>query len=425
MNYGIQTQRQIFTDGMMGKKPRIPLHYSQLRKQAQTKLSIESFAYIDGGAGQGRTITANEIGFEKYPLRASMMKASNRINLEVSILGRKYPSPILAAPIGVLEMAHPSADIGVAKACKTMKTPMIFSNQASFAMEKCTAVMDDSPRWFQLYWSKSDELVQSFLSRAESCKCDAIVVTLDTTSLGWRPKDLELGYLPFLRGLGLAHYYSDPVFQYLVNQNMKNDNLKEDSNNRVSLSSICNLVRLCNKYPGSFKSNLLTGRAITAVRTFTNIYMRPELKWGDLRRLRKMTNLPIVVKGIQTLEDAHMAEQYGVDGIIVSNHGGRQIDGGVAAIHCLKSIAEEYRGHMSILFDSGVRSGADVIKALALGADAVLIGRPYVYALAIAGEAGVETLFRHYLAEIELQLSLMGITSVDQLNSDIFAKGIN
>ncbi|GAA5221545.1 alpha-hydroxy-acid oxidizing protein [Membranihabitans marinus] len=419
MNYGTQTQRQIFTNGMMGKKPPIPLHYTHLKSQAQAKLTAEQFAYIDGGAGQGRTIRANEKGFEKYPLKASMMKASSNINLEVSILGHKYASPILAAPIGVLEMAHPSADIGVAKACKTMKTPMIFSSQASFSMEKCAAVMDDSPRWFQLYWSKSDELVQSFLSRAESCKCDAIVVTLDTTRLGWRPRDLELGYLPFLRGLGLAHYYSDPVFQYLVNQNMNNDNLQDEGKNTISFSGLCNLIRLCNKYPGSFRSNLITGRALTAVRTFTNIYMRPELKWGDLIRLRKMTNLPIVVKGVQTLEDVHMAEQSGVDGVIVSNHGGRQIDGGVAAIHCLRSIAQEYSGHMSILFDSGIRSGADVIKALALGADAVLVGRPYVYALAIAGETGVETLFRHYLAELELQMSLMGISSIKEINSDV------
>lgn len=420
MRYGVSTQKKIFIAGMSGQKPLIPLDYAALRQKAQNKLSPEAFAYIDGGAGRGQTMTENERGFQKFTFISPMMQASKEVNLSIELLGRSYHTPLLAAPIGVLELAHPKADAEVAQACAKTKIPMIFSNQASVDMESCAEILGSSPKWFQLYWSKSDELVESFVRRAETCGCEAIVVTLDTTSLGWRPQDLSLAFLPFLHGKGLAQYTSDPVFEQLVEDNIADGILQSGESPKRTLTTIRNFIQLCHRYPGSILNNLRSGRALAGVRTFINTYMRPELRWEDIPRLKSMTNLPILVKGVQCLSDVRLAEKAGVQGVIISNHGGRQIDGGAAAIHCLAKIASQYQGPLPLLFDSGIRSGADVLKALALGAQAVLIGRPYVYALGIAGHEGVEALFTHLLAEMELQMSLMGLSSIDQLNPSLF-----
>ncbi len=227
--------------------------------------------------------------------------------------------------------------------------------------------------------------------------------------------------LPFLVGQGIAQYSSDPVFRKIVEENRNQPQDPSGMKPPVNIHTLRNLIRLCKNYPGTFFENIRSGRALTAVRTFIDIYMRPELRWEDMKRLRKMTSLPILVKGIQTVEDAKLAFHAGVDGIIVSNHGGRQIDGGTGALNCLDNIISNVGRDQNILFDSGIRSGADVIKALALGAKAVLIGRPYVYGLAIDGEAGVEAVLRNFLSEIELQLSLMGIDSVHHLDRNVFS----
>ena len=419
MKFGIPTQKNIYTRGMSGHKPKVPVDYKRLKKQAKSKMSKEAWAYVAGGAGAETTMASNRNAFNNYRFKAGMMKASSDIDMRISLFGRTYDSPLMIAPVGVLEMAHPNGDLAVARACKTQKVPMVFSNQSSYSMEDCAQEMGDCPRWFQLYWSKSDALVQSFISRAEECGCEAIAVTLDTTSLGWRPRDLDLGFLPFLRGMGLAQYTSDPVFQSIVKENMKQPDVSQ-TRPSINFQSIRNIIGLCRRYPGSFISNLTTGRAVTAVKTFIDIYMRPELRWEDLERLRDMTSLPIMVKGIQRVEDANRAFDSGVDGIIVSNHGGRQIDGGIGALECLDKILLAHTPDKTILFDSGIRSGADVIKALALGADAVLIGRPYVYGLAVNGQEGVESVLRYFLAEIELQLSLMGIDRLERLDRSVF-----
>lgn len=416
MKYGVPSQKSIYLKGMAGEKPLVPVRYKRLEEMAEAKLSAEAFAYIAGGAGAGKTIKANRKAFDDYQLKANMMRSVSEVNLSITLLGRKYKTPLLAAPIGVLELAHREADVAVGKACSRLGIPMIFSNQASVDMETCVRSMEDGPRWFQLYWSKSDELVESFVQRAERCGCEAIVVTLDTTSLGWRPMDLDLAYLPFLRAMGLAQYSSDPVFQSIVDHNLRNPSNENPDSPAVNLITLRNIIRLCHHYPGGFFKNLFSKRALTAVRTFIDIYMRPELRWEDLHRLRAMTSLPIWVKGIHAIEDVEKALEAEVSGIIVSNHGGRQIDGGIGALYALDEIAKEYKDKVPILFDSGIRTGADVIKAMALGADGVLIGRPYVYGLGLAGEKGVESIFQFLLSEIELQLSLMGISSVKELS---------
>ena len=421
MKYGVPTQKSIYTMGMAGVTPRIPTEYSTLKSEAEKKMSPQGFAYVAGGAGRESTMKANRRAFENYGLKAGMMKSRTDVDLSVQILGQTYPTPLLFAPIGALELVHPQADLAVARASKTLNVPMVFSNQASFTMEVCSGDMGNSARWFQLYWSKSDELVQSFVRRAEACGCTAIVVTLDTTTLGWRPRDLNLGYLPFLRGMGLAQYSSDPVFERLVLEKMKSPD--EGTRPPVKWQTIRNLIGLCRRYPGGFWPNLRSGRALAAVKTFVDIYMRPELRWSDLDRLREMTHLPILVKGIQTYEDARKAFDSGSTGIVVSNHGGRQIDGGVGALHCLADITNGERFPGPVLFDSGIRSGADIIKAMALGADAVLIGRPWVYGLALDGQRGVESVILHLFSELELQMSLMGIAALKDLDRDMVEVG--
>jgi isopentenyl diphosphate isomerase/L-lactate dehydrogenase-like FMN-dependent dehydrogenase len=289
---------------------------------------------------------------------------------------------------------------------------MIFSSQASRKMEDCAAAMGDAPRWFQLYWSTSDDVVRSFVQRAEACGCDAIVATLDTTMLGWRPRDLDLAHLPFLYGAGIAQYTSDPVFMELVRTS---DLLDDAPRGRITPGLVRTVVRQARAHPGSFWTNLRSGLPLRAVTRFLRTYSRPSLTWKDIAFLRDLTSLPILLKGVLHPDDARLAVEHGVDGMVVSNHGGRQIDGEVASIDVLPDIVEAVGGRLTILLDSGVRGGSDVFKALALGARAVLLGRPYVYGLALAGETGVREVIRNVAAEFDLTMGLAGCPSVAEI----------
>jgi lactate 2-monooxygenase len=283
-------------------------------------------------------------------------------------------------------------------------------------MEECAAAMGDSPRWFQLYWSKSKELVCSFIKRAEACGCSALVVTLDTTMLGWRTRDLASGYLPFLEGEGIAQYTSDPVFQQYLDEIEKAAPTKR----KITWQSIAGLIKMVDRYPGdNFLKKLRSGRPLRAVRTFIDIYSNPATTWDDLIFLRAQTKLPIVLKGILHADDAQLAIAAGVDGIIVSNHGGRQVDGCIATIDALPKIIERVDGRVPVLLDSGVRGGADAFRALALGATAVCIGRPYVYGLAIAKEKGVSAVIKNFMADFELTMGLAGCKNVAEIRKQM------
>ncbi|MDX2136228.1 MAG: alpha-hydroxy-acid oxidizing protein [Saprospiraceae bacterium] len=400
----LDRQRAIYTNGAAGIRPLIPTTPGALPEKARRSMSLFAWSYIHGGAGQGLTMRANESDFDRWRIAPRMMRDVETRTLATSLLDRPWPAPLFLAPIGALEMAHPAADLAVARAAAALGIPYIFSNQASVNMETCAAAMGDSPRWFQLYWSKSDELVVSFLQRAEACGCSALVLTLDTTMLGWRTSDLDLGFLPFLQGMGLAQYTSDPVFQRLA----QSFSPPPGPRARITWSALATLYQANRRHPGNTWRNLRTGAGLRAVRLFTSIYSRPNITWGELAFLRQNTRLPIIVKGILHPDDARKAIDYGVAGIYVSNHGGRQVDGSVSAISALPAIAEIVRGRIPVLFDSGVRSGADIYKALALGADAVGIGRPYCYALSIDGQRGVEVLLENLLAELELTMALSG-----------------
>jgi lactate 2-monooxygenase len=382
---GVEQQTSIYVAGVGGRRPRVPTDATMLEERAREAMSAEAFAYVAGGAGTGATMRANRAAFERWRILPRMLRDVSQRDTSVELFGRTLPSPLLVAPIGVLEMAHRDAERAVARAVRGLGLPMVYSNQASVAMEEVSGILGDSPRWFQLYWSTRDELVESFVQRAEACGCEAIVVTLDTTILGWRTRDLDLGWLPFLRGMGIAQYTSDPVFIGLLSD-PPDDSQPQP---RPSFAALRVLVQLVRNYPDRFLPALRSGRARAAVQRFVQIYSRPSLTWDDLPFLRERTRLPIVLKGIQHPDDAQRAVDGGIDGIVVSNHGGRQVDGAVATLDALPAVVDVVDGRIPVLLDSGIRSGADIFKALALGARAILLGRPYVYGLALAGEAGV------------------------------------
>jgi len=395
-------QREIYLDGVSGRRPRVPTDLTLLEERAKEVMRPEAFAYIAGGAGTGATMRANRDAFERQQIVPRMLRDTSVRDTAVELFGRRLPAPFLLAPIGVAEMAHRDADLATARAAAAEGIPMVFSNQASVPMEDCARELGDSPRWFQLYWSKSDELVESFVGRAETCGCEAIVVTLDTTLLGWRTRDLDLGWLPFLRGMGIGQYTSDPVFRRLVAEVEPDPDAPQPRPTPAALKTLYALLRR------------RVSRA--SVQLFTDIYSRPSLSWENLPFLRERTKLPILLKGINHPDDARRALDAGIDGVIVSNHGGRQVDGAIGTLDALPAVAEAIDGRIPVLLDSGIRSGADVFKSLALGARAVLLGRPYIYALALAGEAGVRQVLRDLQADFNLTMGLAGCASVDEID---------
>jgi lactate 2-monooxygenase len=283
--------------------------------------------------------------------------------------------------------------------------------------------MGDAPRWFQLYWSRSNELVASFVKRAEACGCSAIMLTLDTTMLGWRPRDLDLGSLPFMQGQGIAQYTSDPVFLRELKEGRLGATAPTgDIKPPLNLQTITTALEQKANFPGGLLKNLVSGDPRAAVQRFMTTYSRPSLQWDDLKFLRQHTKLPILLKGVLHPDDAKKAVETGIDGLIVSTHGGRQIDGEIAALDALPAVAEAVNGRIPVLFDSGVRGGADVFKALALGANAVCLGRPYVYGLSVAGQQGVEEVIGNVLAEFDLTLGLAGCTNVAGITKSALAR---
>jgi lactate 2-monooxygenase len=413
---GLVRQTRIYLGGVSGRRPRVPLDAGRLEAAAERALAPHAYGYIAAGAGNERTIAANRAAFDRWRIVPRMLRDVEQRDSTVELFGRTLDSPFLLAPIGVLELAHREADAAVARAARETNTPMIFSNQASHPMEEIAQILGDSPRWFQLYWSKSDELVESLVTRAGECGCEAIVVTLDTTLLGWRSRDLEGAYLPFLRGKGIAQYTSDPVFTRLISG--PTPPAAPDQQPKPTLAALKTLIELTAAYPGAFLQTLRSGVGRAAVQRFIEIYSRPSLTWEHLAFLRERTELPILLKGILHPDDAARAIDAGMNGIVVSNHGGRQVDGSIATLEALPAIAERIGGRIPILLDSGIRGGADVFKALALGATAVLLGRPYVYGLAIAGRDGVREVIENVKAEFDLTMGLAGCRSVAEITAE-------
>ena len=405
-------QMEIFVTGVGGAKPRVPVTPDALEAKAIQHMTARAAAYIVGSAGTESTARGNRAAFERHRIVPRVLRDVSRRDLSVSLFGRRHAAPLLLAPIGVLELAHRQADLAVARAAAAEGIGYIFSNQASVPMETCAAVMGETPRWFQLYWSSDDEFVRSLVTRAEKCGCEAIVVTLDTALLGWRPRDLDQAYLPFLQGLGLAQYFSDPVFRAKIPAVAPDPGIKPRGMGFIGAALS---HRRKAKQFGLPMRKVRAGAAY-----FTATYTRLDLTWTDIARLRAMTKLPIILKGVRHAEDANLARQHGADGLIVSNHGGRQVDGEIATLDALPDIAAA-AGDMPVLLDSGIRSGRDVAVALAMGAKAVLLGRPYVYGLALAGEQGVREVIRNLLAEFDLTLGLSGVANAEDFGPECLA----
>jgi lactate 2-monooxygenase len=416
---GRERQFEVYVGGARGVRPRVPVSVARLERAARKAMAPEGYAYVAGGAGTEETMRANRAAFERLRIVPRMLCDVSARDTSVELFGTRIPSPMVLSPIGVLEMAHRDADVAVARAAAAEGIPLVFSNQASRPMEECAQAMGDAPRWFQLYWSTHDELVASFVSRAERCGCSAIVLTLDTTMLGWRVRDLDLAYLPFLRGKGLAQYTSDPVFVDALQETLRQ---APPPGGRITLAAIGTLWELAGAFPGSRRENLRSGLARAAVRRFVETYSRPSLSWDDLAFLRERTRLPVLLKGVLHPADAVAAIEHGMDGVFVSNHGGRQVDGAIATMDALPAIVEAVGGRAPVLVDSGVRSGADMLRALAVGATAVGLGRPYVWGLAAGGEEGVREVIRNYRADFDLTLGLAGCASIAGVGPETVAR---
>ena len=424
---GRRRQDAIYRAGVYGRQPRVPTVYRALAREAKRRLDARAYGYVAGGAGDEDTQRADRAAFDRWSVVPRVLRDVSRRDTSIELFGRRLPAPLLLGPVGALELVHREADLAVARAAAAVGVPMVFSNQASVPMETTAAAMGDGPRWMQLYWSTSDELVESLLGRAEASGCDAVVVTLDTTMLGWRPRDLDLGHLPFALGKGIAQYTSDPVFRRLVEERAAATAARPtgtaagavDRQPRPTVAAVRALVGMAKAWPGPLVENLRSPLPRAAVETFLSIYSRPSITWADLAWLRERTRLPIVLKGVLHPDDARRAVDEGVDGLVVSTHGGRQVDRSIAALDALPDVVDIVDDRLPVLFDSGVRSGADVLIAVALGARAVLLGRPYAWGLGVAGEAGVRQVVEDVLGEFDLTLGLTGHTRVDQLCREV------
>ncbi len=373
--FGPATQAGIYVGG----PDDLPLDPDEWESRARTVLQPGPFDYIAGGAGGESTMRANREAFARWRLRPVMLAGNLERDLRVHVLGTSSPAPFFLAPVGVLSAARAHGDLAVARAAAASGIPWVISTAASTPMETIAETMGAAPRWYQLYWVKDREVVASLVQRAEAAGYTAIVLTLDTLQLGWRVRDLRNRYLPFITGEGIGQFTSDPVFR-----------------SRLSVSP--------DEDP--------QGAGAAMVGMFSNLGLR----WDDLAWLRERTRLPLLAKGVLRADDARRVLDAGFQGVIVSNHGGRQVDGAVAALDALVEVREALGKDAVVLMDSGIRRGADVITALALGANAVLVGRPYVYGLAVAGQAGVERVIRNLMAEIDLTLALVGGRDVKALD---------
>ncbi|MFI1987816.1 alpha-hydroxy-acid oxidizing protein [Actinoplanes sp. NPDC020271] len=411
---GLSRQSTIYRAGVLGRRPLVPADFAELERRAQRASTPEAWAYVAGGAGEGRTMHRNRAAFGRWAIVPRMAAGAVGRDLSVELLGTRLPSPLLLAPVGAAALMGKDSDVAIATGAAGTGTPYIFSNQGCNPMEESAAAMGDTPRWFQLYWSSDERLVDSLIARAEAIGAGALVVTLDTTVLGWRPQDLNLGSLPFAKGLGIAQYTSDPVFREIAAERAKQPGERP----RVTLGAIRALIAMARNHPGPFWANLLSPAPRASVETFLDVYSNPGLSWDHLATLRDRTRLPVVLKGILDPEDARRAFALGVDAIVVSNHGGRQVDNAVASLDALVAIREALGPEPALLFDSGVRTGADVFTALALGADAVLLGRPHLYGFALAGAHGVAEVIRNVVAELDLTMALTGARTIADITRE-------
>jgi lactate 2-monooxygenase len=379
--------REIYAKGMLaGEQPALPVAWGELEARALEQLDDRAIAYVFGGAGSEDTMRENLEAFRRWRIVPRVLRQDlSARDLSLELLGTRMPAPVLLAPIGVQTLLHDQGELASARAAAAVGLPIVTSTASATALEEIAEANGDGARWYQLYWPNDDELTASIVRRAEESGYAALVLTVDNYVPGWKPRDLQQAYLPFLEGVGIAQYLSDPVFRRGLEKPPEED-------------------------------------IGAAVGHFLGVFANPNLTWDRLEWLRGITSLPLVLKGILHPDDAIEARERGVDGIVVSNHGGRQIDGAIASLEALPPVVDAVGDDLAILLDSGVRSGADVFKAIALGADAVLLGRPYLWGLALDGQTGVETVLRGVLAELDLTMALSGTTKLAEIDSSLMRR---
>ncbi|GLR46668.1 alpha-hydroxy-acid oxidizing protein [Sphingomonas astaxanthinifaciens] len=379
MHYG-DFQTSIYMAGLGGVVPKLPTDFASLQRQAEAAMPRDARNYVQGGCGDEWTQDSNAVAFRHWGMVPRMLLDSTTRDLSVELFGRRFPSPLFMAPVGVngFVTADQHGDLAAAKASAATGVPFCLSTLANDPIEQVAAATGDTPFFFQLYTPKDEELAQSLVARAERAGASALVVTLDTWVTGWRPRDLNTATFPQLRGAVLHNYFSDPVFRSRLARSPEDD----------------------------------PQAAIAAwAQTFGKVLTFEHLSW-----LKSLSKLPLVLKGICHPDDARRAIDLGADAIYVSNHGGRQANGGIAAIDMLADVVEA-AGSTPVLFDSGIRSGTDAIKAVAMGARMVGIGRPYVYGLALDGAEGAAHVLRCILAEADLLMAVNGYPTLDHVRA--------
>jgi lactate 2-monooxygenase len=379
-------QTEIYLQGLAGTTPALTTDLTTLEEAAAAVLTPAALGYVAGGAGAGATMRANREAFDRWKIVPRMLTDATDRDLSTTLFGTELPAPVLLAPIGVQSIVHADAELATARAAAGRGVPMILSTASSRTIEQVAEASGDGPRWFQLYWPNDPEVCASILERARKAGYTTLVVTLDTWTLAWRPRDLDRAYLPFIQNEGTAIAMSDPAFRARLAKTPEED---------------------------------LT----TALLQWIGMFTGTDKSWDQLAVLRELWDGPILLKGIQHADDARRAVDAGMNGIVVSNHGGRQVDGALGALEALPGIVQAVGGRLEVLFDSGVRNGSDVIKALALGAKAVLLGRPFVYGLALGGEDGVRHVLRSILADLDLTLALAGHRTPAALTPSALVRG--
>ncbi|RWA09380.1 hypothetical protein EKO27_g5723 [Xylaria grammica] len=393
----VEYESSIYQKGLSYQRPPFTFKPLEWESLAAERMSADSKGYVVGSAGTGETANKNRAAFAKWSIiPRRLIKTTSLPEISASVLGQKLPFPIACAPVGVQRIFNPDGEEAAASAAAKQNVPYIMSTASSTSIEDVARANGDGVRWFQLYWppNEQNDITKSILGRAQKAGFSALFVTLDTYILGWRPSDMDNGYNPFLRSdqVGVAIGLTDPVFH---------DHFKK-------------------KHGKAVEEDM--GEAV-AEWTHT-VFPGYSHSFEDIKFLQQHWKGPIILKGIQSVEDAQKCVEIGVQGIVVSNHGGRQSDGGCSSLGVLPRIVDAVGNKIDIFFDSGIRCGADIAKALALGAKMCLIGRPYIYGLALGGEEGVSHVLKALLGDLELTLHLAGICSSSQehLNRSVLTK---